>query len=61
MVFVNQDSPVYMMGGFDVMAALLDNQPKVAGSIQVRQRRRLGRSGRLHVLRGRSFLQARIS
>jgi 2-polyprenyl-3-methyl-5-hydroxy-6-metoxy-1,4-benzoquinol methylase len=29
MVFVNEESPVYMMGGFDVMAALLDNQPKV--------------------------------
>lgn len=29
MVFVNEDSPVYMMGGFDLMTALLDNQPKV--------------------------------
>jgi len=29
MVFAIEDSPVYMMGGFDVMAALLDNQPKV--------------------------------
>ena len=29
MVFANEDSPVYMMGGFDLMAALLDNQPKV--------------------------------
>src|SRR5262249_33937189 len=29
MVFVNEDSPVYLMAGFDVMAALLDNQAKV--------------------------------
>ena len=29
MVFANEDSPVYMMGGFDLMAALLDNQLKV--------------------------------
>ena len=29
MVFVNEESPVYMMGGFDLMVALLDNQPKV--------------------------------
>ena len=29
MVFAVEDSPVYMMGGFDVMAALLDNQSKV--------------------------------
>jgi 2-polyprenyl-3-methyl-5-hydroxy-6-metoxy-1,4-benzoquinol methylase len=29
MVFANEDSPVYMMGGFDVMAAMLDNQRKV--------------------------------
>ena len=29
MVFANEESPVYMMGGFDLMAAMLDNQPKV--------------------------------
>jgi len=29
MVFANEESPVYMMGAFDLMAALLDNQPKV--------------------------------
>lgn len=29
MVFAVEDSPVYLMGGFDVMVALLDNQPKV--------------------------------
>jgi len=29
MVFFNENSPVYMMGGFDLMTALLDNQPKV--------------------------------
>src|SRR2546430_17573527 len=29
MVFAEENSPVYMLGGFDLMAALLDNQPKV--------------------------------
>ncbi|MDQ8732159.1 methyltransferase domain-containing protein [Bradyrhizobium sp. LHD-71] len=29
LVFANEDSPVYMMGGFDVAAAMLENQPKV--------------------------------
>jgi 2-polyprenyl-3-methyl-5-hydroxy-6-metoxy-1,4-benzoquinol methylase len=29
MVFAAEDSPVYMLGGFDLMAAMLDNQPKV--------------------------------
>ena len=31
MVFANEDSPVYMMGGFDLMAAMLDNQPRSGG------------------------------
>ena len=34
MVFANEDSPVYMMGGFDLMAALLDNQPKVQAAFK---------------------------
>ncbi len=34
MVFVNEESPVYMMGGFDVMAALLDNQPKMEAAFK---------------------------
>ena len=29
MIFAVEDSPVYMMGGFDMMAAMLDNQPQV--------------------------------
>jgi SAM-dependent methyltransferase len=29
MVFAIEDSPVYMLGGFDLMATLLDAQPKV--------------------------------
>jgi 2-polyprenyl-3-methyl-5-hydroxy-6-metoxy-1,4-benzoquinol methylase len=29
MVFAVEESPVYMLGGFDLMAAMLDNQPKV--------------------------------
>ena len=34
MVFANQESPVYMMGGFDVMASLLENQPKVQAAFK---------------------------
>lgn len=34
MVFAIEDSPVYMMGGFDVMKALLDNQPKVQAAFK---------------------------
>jgi 2-polyprenyl-3-methyl-5-hydroxy-6-metoxy-1,4-benzoquinol methylase len=34
MVFVNRESPVYLMGGFDLMAALLDNQPKVEAAFK---------------------------
>jgi SAM-dependent methyltransferase len=34
MVFANEDSPVYMMGGFDVMAAMQDNQPKVQAAFK---------------------------
>jgi 2-polyprenyl-3-methyl-5-hydroxy-6-metoxy-1,4-benzoquinol methylase len=34
MVFVSEESPVYMLGGFDVMAALLDNQPKVENAFR---------------------------
>jgi SAM-dependent methyltransferase len=34
MVFANQDSPVYMMGGFDLMEALLDNRPKVQAAFK---------------------------
>lgn len=34
MVFSKEDSPVYMMGGFDLMAALLDNQPKVQAAFK---------------------------
>ena len=34
MVFAVEDSPVYLMGGFDVMVALLDNQPKVQAAFK---------------------------
>ena len=34
MVFANEDSPVYMMGAFDLMTALLDNQPKVQAAFK---------------------------
>ena len=34
MVFANEESPVYMMGGFDVMVAMLDNQPKVQAAFK---------------------------
>ena len=29
MVFAAEESPLYMLGGFDLVAAMLDNQPKV--------------------------------
>jgi 2-polyprenyl-3-methyl-5-hydroxy-6-metoxy-1,4-benzoquinol methylase len=29
MIFGVEESPVYMLGGFDLMAAMIDNQPKV--------------------------------
>lgn len=34
MVFAVEDSPVYMLGGFEVMAALLDAQPKVQAAFK---------------------------
>jgi hypothetical protein len=34
MVFADENSSVYMMGGFDVMAAMLDNQPKVQAAFK---------------------------
>ena len=34
MVFANEESPVYMMGGFDLMAAMLENQPKVQAAFK---------------------------
>jgi SAM-dependent methyltransferase len=34
MIFTNEDSPVYMLGAFDLMAALLDNQPKVQAAFR---------------------------
>jgi hypothetical protein len=34
MVFAVEDSPVYMMGGFDLMAALTDNQRKVEAAFR---------------------------
>ena len=34
MVFADEDSPVYMLGGFDLMASLLDAQPKVQAAFK---------------------------
>lgn len=34
MIFANEESPVYMMGGFDLMAALLENQDKVQAAFK---------------------------
>jgi 2-polyprenyl-3-methyl-5-hydroxy-6-metoxy-1,4-benzoquinol methylase len=34
MVFVHEDSPVYMMGAFDVVPAFLENQPKVQAAFK---------------------------
>ena len=42
MVFADEDSPVYMMGGFDLMASLIDAQPKVQDGVQDRPRRCAG-------------------
>jgi hypothetical protein len=36
MIFAAEDSPVYMLGGFDPMAAMLDNQPKVEAAFRTR-------------------------
>src|SRR5436190_20800794 len=34
MVFAAEESPVYMLGGFDLMAAMLDNQAKVEAAFR---------------------------
>jgi SAM-dependent methyltransferase len=34
MVFADEDSPVYMLGGFDLMASLIDAQPKVQNAFK---------------------------
>ena len=34
MVFAIEDSPVYMLGGFDAVAAMLENQPKVQAAFK---------------------------
>ncbi len=34
MVFADEQSPIYMMGGFDLMAALLENQSKVQAAFK---------------------------
>jgi 2-polyprenyl-3-methyl-5-hydroxy-6-metoxy-1,4-benzoquinol methylase len=34
MVFANEESPVYLLGGFDLMAAMLDNQSKVQAAFK---------------------------
>ena len=34
MIFAVEDSPVYLLGGFDLMAAMIDNQPKVEAAFR---------------------------
>ncbi len=34
MVFADEDSPVYMMGGFDAIVAMLESQPKVQAAFR---------------------------
>src|SRR6266446_9677859 len=34
LIFAVEDSPVYLPGGFDLMAAMLDNQPKVQAAFR---------------------------
>jgi 2-polyprenyl-3-methyl-5-hydroxy-6-metoxy-1,4-benzoquinol methylase len=36
MVFANEKSPVYLMGGFDLTASMLENQPKVEAAFKSR-------------------------
>jgi hypothetical protein len=39
MIFAVEDNPVYLLGGFDLMAAMLDNQPKVEAAFRIRHPR----------------------
>ncbi len=50
-VFAEPDSPVNLIGAFDTAAAMVENQPKVQAAFKTGRGRRLGRTGRLHVLR----------
>ena len=34
MIFADEQSPVYMIGAFDLMAAMLENQPKVEAAFK---------------------------
>ena len=60
MVFAIEDSPVYMIGAFDPMAAQMDESGQGPAGVQGGRRSRLGRSGELPVLRHRTLLQARL-
>ena len=60
MVFAAEDSPVYMLGGFDLMAAMLDNHQKIEMGIPDRRRDRMGQAGRSHVLCGGALLPPRL-
>ena len=55
-----EDSPVYMMGAFDLMASLIDAQPKVQEAFKTGGGVPLGRSHRLPVLRRGAVLPARL-
>ena len=55
MVFAVEDSPVYMMGGFDLMGALTGKSAEGGSGFSDRCRRGVGRSDGVHVLRRRAL------
>ncbi len=61
MVFAVEDSPVYMMGGFDLHGGDARKPAQGAGRVQDRRRRAMGRPGGLHVLRRRPLLPPGLS
>ena len=56
MVFAVEDSPVYMIGGFEMMAAMLDNQPKVKAAFKTGGGVAWGDQAGVHVLCGGAVL-----
>ena len=51
MVFAEKDSPVYLAGAFDIVAAMIEGEQKVEHSFRTGWRRALGRFCRVPLLR----------
>jgi hypothetical protein len=51
MVFAEKDSPVYLAGAFDIVAAMIEGEQKVEHSFRTGAGVRWGRFGRVPVLR----------